>query len=347
MAPPFFYCLRKGLEFAKGWRLAAPSAKVAPVMQIIHQLSDYPNAARGAVIALGNFDGVHRGHQAVIGQAGRLSDEAGVPLGVLTFEPHPVTFFKPDVPPFRLTPFRTKAHQLQALGLDLLICLGFERALAGLTAEEFIEDVLVQGLGLSHLVVGYDFCFGKGRTGTVDTLAADGRFKVTVIDPAAGAGGEVYSSTRIRDYLREGQPGQAAALLGRPFEIEGPVVEGQQLGRTIGFPTANIDIDDYIRPAFGVYAVRAGVSAAQGGASRWYDGVANWGRRPTVNGIGEVFEVYLFDFDGDLYGTDMRIALIEYIRAEQKFDGLDALKAQIAEDCRSARVILQTRAAGA
>jgi len=316
-------------------------------MQIIHQLADYPAEARGAALALGNFDGVHRGHQAVIGRAARLAEETAAPVGVLTFEPHPVTFFKPDVPPFRLTPFRIKAHQLQALGLDLLVRLSFDRALAELTAQDFIDRVLVEGVGVSELVVGYDFCFGKGRTGTVETLKADGRFQVSVVDPAAGAGGEVYSSTRIRDYLRTGQPGQAAALLGRPFEIEGAVQTGAQLGRTIGFPTANIDLGDYLRPAYGVYAVRVGVSPVEGAEPDWRDGVANWGRRPTVDGIGEVFEVYLFDFDGDLYGADLRVALIEFIRPERKFDGLDALKAQIAEDCRNARLILDTRAAGA
>ncbi len=316
-------------------------------MQIIHQLADYPRERRGAVLALGNFDGVHRGHQAVIGRAGRIAQAEARPFGVLTFEPHPVSFFKPEVEPFRLTPFRTKAHQLQALGLELLVSLPFDRTLAGLTADEFIEQVLVQGLGVGHLVVGYDFCFGKGRTGTVETLKQDGRFTVTVVDPSGSASGEVYSSTRIRDYLKAGEPGQAAALLGRPFEIEGTVVTGRQLGRTIGFPTANIDLDDYIRPAYGVYAVRAGVSPAEGAPSDWHDGVANWGRRPTVDGIGEVFEVYLFDFEGDLYGCDLRIALIEFIRPEEKFDGLDALTAQIAEDCQAARVILDTRAAGA
>ncbi|MBP5858944.1 bifunctional riboflavin kinase/FAD synthetase [Marivibrio halodurans] len=316
-------------------------------MQIIQQLSDYPADRRGAVLAIGNFDGVHRGHQAVIGQAARIAEAEGAPLGVLTFEPHPVCYFKPDVAPFRLTPLRSKAHHLQALGLDLMICLPFERALAELTADAFIGEVLVRGLGLSHLVVGYDFRFGKGRAGTVETLKADGRFRVTVVDPSASAAGEVYSSTRIREHLKAGEPGQAAALLGRPFEVEGIVAKGRQLGRTIGFPTANIDLGDYVRPAHGVYAVRCGVSATAGGAPRWLDGVANWGRRPTVDGIGEVFEVYLFDFDGDLYGTSLRIALIEFIRPEKKFDGIDALKTAIAEDCRAAHVILDTRAAGA
>ncbi|MCR9220280.1 MAG: bifunctional riboflavin kinase/FAD synthetase [Alphaproteobacteria bacterium] len=316
-------------------------------MQIIHELAGYPAEARGAVLALGNFDGVHRGHQAVVGRAVRLAEADGAPSGVLTFEPHPVRYFKPDAPSFRLTPFRIKAHQLQALGLDLLVCLTFDHAVANLTADAFIEEVLVRALGVGRLVVGYDFCFGKGRTGSVETLKADGRFAVEVVDPSAGGDGEVYSSTRIREYLTHGQPGQAAALLGRPFEIEGTVVEGAKLGRTIGFPTANLALDDYLRPAYGVYAVRVGVSPPEGAEPHWHDGVANFGRRPTVDGIGEVFEVYLFGFEGDLYGADLRVALIEFIRPEQKFDGLDALKAQIAEDCRSARFILDTRAAGA
>jgi riboflavin kinase/FMN adenylyltransferase len=316
-------------------------------MQIIHELAGYPAEARGAVLALGNFDGVHRGHQAVIGQAVRQAEADGAASGVLTFEPHPARYFKPEAAPFRLTPFRIKAHQLQALGLDLMVCLPFDRAMAELTADAFVEEVLVRALGVGRLVVGPDFGFGRGRSGSVETLQADGRFALEVVAPSAGADGAVYSSTRIRDYLTGGQPGQAAALLGRPFEIEGTVVKGAQLGRSIGFPTANLDLDDYLRPARGVYAVRVGVSPPEGAAPRWFDGVANFGRRPTVDGVGEVFEVHLFGFEGDLYAADLRVALIEFIRPERKFDGLDALTAQIAEDCRTARFILDTRAAGA
>lgn len=316
-------------------------------MQIFTTLSDYPAYLRGAVVALGNFDGVHRGHQAVIGQAGELAESRGVPLVILTFEPHPRAFFRPDDPPFRLTPFNTKAHQLQALGPDALVCLSFDGALAGLTADQFIDDILVDALGVGILVVGYDFRFGKGRTGDVAVLRADSRFETAVIEPASDATGDVYSSTRIRNYLAGGEPGQAAALLGRPFEIEGAVQHGAQVGRTIGFPTANLDLGGYIRPAYGVYAVRAGVETGRVGEAVWCDGVANLGKRPTVDGLAEKFEVHLFDFDRDLYGTHMRVALIEFIRAERKFDGLDALKTQIAHDCHAARVILQTRAAGA
>lgn len=316
-------------------------------MRIFREVGDYPREARGSVVALGNFDGVHRGHQIVLGAAGARAQALGVDLAVLTFEPHPRGFFAPDSPPFRLTPFRNKAHHLQALGVGSTVCLNFDTALAGLDAQTFIDRVLVEGLGVGTLVVGYDFKFGKGRGGDVEMLKADARFETVVVEPATSAGGTVYSSTKIRDHLREGAPGQAAALLGRPFEIEAEVTKGAQIGRTIGFPTANLDLGDYIRPAYGVYAVLAGVETGRVGDTLWVDGIANLGKRPTVDGLTELFEVHLFDFDRDLYGSHMRVALIEFIRAERKFDGLEALKAQISKDCHAARVILDTRAAGA
>lgn len=298
-------------------------------------------------MALGNFDGVHRGHQAVIGQAQQLAVKQGAKLGVITFEPHPRMFFQPDAEPFRLTPFSTKAHQLSALGIDTLLSLPFDEELSSLTAAEFVDQVLVAGLGVGTLVVGYDFKFGKGRDGDVARLQADHRFGTLVVDPAAAASGDVYSSTRIRAFLKDGSPGNAAALLGRPFEIEGSVQKGAQLGRTIGFPTANVDMVDYIRPAHGVYAVRAAVQTGRVGETVWCDGVANLGIRPTVDGLSEKLEVHIFDFERDLYDTQIRVAFIEFLRGEQKFDGLDALKEQIAKDCHAARVVLETRAAGA
>lgn len=276
-----------------------------------------------------------------------MAAERKAPLGIVTFEPHPREFFRPDDAPFRLTPFRNKSHHLEALGVDLLVCLSFDTGLSSLTGQEFIDEVLVAGLGARTVIVGYDFRFGKGRDGDVDLLRADGRFETVVIEPEASADGVVYSSTKIRDFLRTGQPGHAAALLGRPFEIEGEVLPGDQRGRTIGFPTANMDIGDYIRPAYGVYAVRAGVETGRPGEAMWVDGVANLGKRPTVDGLRELFEVHLFDFERDLYRTHLRVALIEFLRPEQKFDGLEALKAQIELDCRKAKLILDTRAAGA
>ena len=298
---------------------------------------------RGAVVAIGNFDGVHRGHEAVIGTAGRLARAAGASHAVLTFEPHPRRVFRPDDPPFRLTPFRAKSRRLEALGVDLLFTLHFDSAFAAQSAEDFIETVLVRHLGVRHAVVGYDFVFGQGRRGTAALLRERGAalgFGVTIVDPVQGEGGAVHSSTRIRDLLTAGQPRAAAALLGRFWEIEGRVEHGDERGRLIGFPTANLLLDDYLRPAAGVYAVRAGIE--EGGRTVWHDGVANLGRRPTFGGSDLRLEAHIFDFAGDLYGRNLRVALIEHLRPEQKFAGIDALKAQIAEDAGRAREVLKT-----
>jgi riboflavin kinase/FMN adenylyltransferase len=300
-------------------------------------------AARGAVVALGNFDGIHKGHQAVIGRAAAEAREVGAKLGLLTFEPHPRSVFRPDDLPFRLTPFRSKAILLCELGVDLLFNLRFNRALAARTAEDFIRDVLVDGLGISRAVVGYDFVFGNRRRGNAALLAEMGEklgFGVSIVEPA-GEGEELYSSTRIRTLLQSGAPRDAAALLGREWQIHGRVEHGDERGRTIGFPTANLHLADYLRPAAGVYAVRAGFDrpgADPGGA--WYAGVANFGTRPTFAGTDLRLEVHLFDFAGDLYGRHLRVALVDYIRPERKFAGLDDLKAQIAKDALQARQIL-------
>jgi riboflavin kinase / FMN adenylyltransferase len=302
--------------------------------------------ARGAVVAAGNFDGVHLGHQAVLGEAKALANSIGAPFAVLTFEPHPRAVFQPGLPPFRLTPFRAKSLVLETLGVDLLFTLHFDLAFAQKTAEEFVAEVLVAGLGVKAVVVGYDFVFGNKRRGTSDLLKAEGvrhGFDVKVVAPVfasggAAAGGIVYSSTHIREHLVAGRPREAAALLGRPWEIDGRVDVGDKLGRTIGFPTANIDLADYLRPASGVYAVRAGIE--DGGKTEWHDGAANLGWRPTVGGKDLRLETHLFDFSGDLYGKHLRVAFIERLRPEQRFAGLDALKAQIAADCQKAREIL-------
>jgi riboflavin kinase / FMN adenylyltransferase len=297
--------------------------------------------ARGAVVAAGNFDGVHRGHQAVLAAAKTLAQRMDAPFAVLTFEPHPRAVFQPGLPPFRLTPFRAKSLVLESLGVDLLFTLHFDRAFAQKTAEEFVAEVLVAGLGAKAVVVGYDFVFGNKRRGTPALLKAEGAkhgFSVEVVAPVAAPGGTVYSSTQIREHLVAGRPRDAAALLGRPWEIDGRVELGDKLGRTIGFPTANMTLDDYLRPAPGVYAVRAGIE--DGANTQWHDGAANLGWRPTIGGQDLRLETHLFDFDGDLYGKHLRVALIERLRAEQRFEGLDALKAQIAADCVQARQIL-------
>ncbi|HUN45931.1 MAG TPA: bifunctional riboflavin kinase/FAD synthetase [Stellaceae bacterium] len=310
-------------------------------MRILRHPAALEAADRGAVVAIGNFDGVHLGHQLVIRRAGDIARAAGAPLAVLTFEPHPYHVFNPAAPPFRLTPLRAKSHLIEALGVDLLFVLHFDLALAQVSAEDFVRDVIAGRTAASHVLVGYDFHFGHKRRGTPALLEAEGRkhgFAVTVMAPIEAAKGVVYSSTRIRRYLTEGRPREAAVLLGRPFEIEGRVETGDKRGRTIGFPTANIALADYLRPAGGVYVVRIAIEGE--GTLAWRPGVANLGTRPTVGGTDLRLEAHLFDFDGELYGKHLRVALIEHLRPERKFAGLDDLKAQIAADAGQARAIL-------
>lgn len=312
-------------------------------MRIFRHTSDLPADARGAVVALGNFDGVHRGHGIVIGQAAETARRLGVPTAVVTFEPHPRRLFRPDDPPFRLTPFRTKAHHIEHLGVDLLFVIHFDWAFASRTAEQFVDGVLVQGLAARHVVAGYDFVFGRGRGGDLamlERMAGERGFGVTRVMPVRDGTGTVFSSTRVRELLVDGRPREAAEVLGRAWEIEGRVEQGFQRGRTIGFPTANVALGDYLRPAFGVYAVRAGVDRAN--ATQWLPGVANLGRRPTVGGTAELLEVHLFDGRYDLYGQHLRVQLVDFLRHERKFDGLDALRGQIARDADAARHSLST-----
>ncbi len=316
-------------------------------MRLFRHFSPFPDDARGAVMALGNFDGVHRGHQAVISRSAAVARAEHRPHGVVTFEPHPRALFRPDDPPFRLTPLRVKTHQLEALGVKLMVSLHFDAGFAERSAESFVTEVLHQGLGVGHVVTGYDFVFGKGRSGDAELLRKIGGelgFGVTIVPPVASEAGAVFSATRIRELLVARQPKDAAALLGRPWEIDGRVEKGDQRGRTIGFPTANIALGDYLRPAAGVYAVRAGIE--RGSSIEWHDAVANIGTRPTVNGTDLRLEVHLFDFDGDLYGLHLRVALIDWIRAERKFSGLDELKAQIARDAALARGLHLTHRSG-
>ena len=294
---------------------------------------------------MGNFDGLHLGHAALIADARDRARAAGAPAAVLTFEPHPRSVFMPDGEPFRLTPFRVKERVIAALGVDLLFVQHFDADFAKKSAESFIEEVMLGMIGLSHIVVGHDCTFGNRRRGTAELLTAAGRqygFGVSVVEPVRGPGGAVYSSTHIRELLRSGRPREAAVQLGRDWEIDGRVATGDRLGRTIGFPTANLWLGEYLRPAYGVYAVRVsgdGPDDPLGG--RTADGVVNIGLRPTVGGSNEPrLEAHLFDTDADLYGRHLRVRLVHFIRPERKFAGLDALKAQIAADAARARAIL-------
>ena len=307
-------------------------------MRLFRHYTELPAEIRGGVVALGNFDGVHLGHQAVIGAALAQARRQNIPCGVMTFEPHPRSLFAPDTPPFRLTPFRIKARLIEALGVDFLVMQHFDRAFAAHSAASFIDEVLRQGLGAKGLVVGYDFAFGQGREGNVTLLeqrAAQGQFDLTAIDRQSAADGQIYSSKVIRQALQEAKPQVAAGLLGRAWEIEGRVESGDRRGSALGFPTANLHLGDYLRPALGVYAIRAAID--RGSVLHWHDGVANLGRRPTFDKPDLMLEAHLFDFEGDLYGRHLRVALHEFIRPERKFDGLDSLKAQIALDCQAAR----------
>ena len=317
-------------------------------MQILRHYEDVPADLRGGAAVLGNFDGVHRGHQAVFARTREIARNAGVPLVAVTFEPHPRSYFRPQDPPFRLTPFRNKAHHIEKLGVDLLLVLHFDESMHHMTAEAFVREVLIGGLGVSHVVVGYDFVFGHNRTGDTTFLAAMGAqcgFSVTVVEPVCSERNGIYSSTLIRDHLRAGRPAEAAVLLGRPFEFEGRVGHGNAMGRDLGYPTANLSFGEYLRPAYGIYAVRVGIELPD--RLTWHDGVASFGIRPTIGADEEpVLEAYIFDFSGDLYELHLRIQLIDYIRPELKFDGLDALTAQIEDDCRVARGILAAAAAG-
>ncbi|MCC7168545.1 MAG: bifunctional riboflavin kinase/FAD synthetase [Rhodospirillales bacterium] len=309
-------------------------------MRLFRHYSELPADALGAVVAIGNFDGVHRGHQAVIGAAQGMARTAGLPVAVMSFEPHPRLFFKPESEPFRLTPLRIKARLIEAIGVDQMFVLHFDAAFAALSAAEFVRKVLVEGVKAHHVVVGYDFTFGRARGGNVPLLQAMGTelgFAVTSVQPVSHEAGP-YSSTAVRACLMSERPAAAAALLGHYWEIEGRVEGGDRRGRQLGFPTANIRLGEFLHPSPGGYVVRAGID--KGGATVWHDGVANFGRRPTFDKKDLILEVHLFDFAGDLYGKHLRVQLIEFLRPEEKFESLDALKAAIVEDCARAKRIL-------
>ena len=306
-------------------------------MQIHRDSISIDPGARGAVAALGNFDGVHRGHQAILDLARRVSD---APLAVVTFEPHPREVFQPDAPPFRLMNAEARANRLARLGVDHLFELTFDEELAALSDTDFARGVLSGRLGLSHVVVGEDFRFGKDRTGTAETLQRHGRdmgFGVTVA-PMVGLGAERISSTAIREALSAGRPAEAARMLGHRHRLEGPVIRGDQRGRDLGYPTANISIDGLHPPRFGVYAVEAEV--LDGPHAGTYAGAASIGIKPTFGENHPNCETFLFDFTGDLYGAHLSVALVDYLRPEERFDDLDALIAQMDADCARAREIL-------
>ncbi|GAC1612926.1 MAG: bifunctional riboflavin kinase/FAD synthetase [Novosphingobium sp.] len=299
-----------------------------------------PESLRGAIIALGNFDGFHLGHQAVVGEAVRWARAEGRPAIVATFDPHPVRYFKPDAAPFRLTSLDQREELFAAAGADAMLVFTFDADFAAITAQGFVEGLLRDHLGAAGVVTGLDFTFGKGRGGNLTLLSELGAacgLQARAVGPVE-EGGEVVSSSRIREALQAGDCATAARLMTRPFAIRGTVQHGDKLGRTINFPTANLDIGSYLRPRYGIYAVTA---TLPGGVH--VQGAANVGIRPTFDPPKELLEPYFFDWSGDLYGQEIEVAFHHFLRPEGKFDSLDALTTQMAKDCEEAKRVLSAR----
>lgn len=314
------------------------------MMQVFKSYQNIPETARGAVVAMGNFDGVHLGHQSVIALARAAAAPHNAPLGIVTFEPHPREFFAPSTPAFRLMRADTRAHRLEKLGVDTLFEIPFNAELSSLTAEDFARKVLAAGLGVRHVIVGADFRFGKGREGDSDALCKFGRkfgFDVTIAPLVSDEKGD-YSSSAIRKTLSEGHPEDAARILGHWHRVDGIVEQGDQRGRELGFPTANLSLDGLHLPKFGVYAVFFDI--LDGPHRGTFRGAASLGIRPTFGINKPNLETHLFDFSSDLYGAQVSVALVAYQRPEEKYETLEALIAQMNSDCVRAQEILDKAA---
>lgn len=309
----------------------------APHFVEVTDLADFPQSFSGGVVAIGNFDGMHRGHRAVLETARAEAERLGVPAFAMTFEPHPRTVFNPDRPVFRLTPAAEKARLMAALGLDGAVVLPFTREFAAIEAQTFVDTILQDALHIVHAVTGYDFHFGRGRKGTPDFLRAAGLadgFGVTIVEAENDENGEIVSSSRIRTALADGDIALANALLGYRWFFNARVQHGDKRGRHLGYPTANLTLAPEAELAHGIYAVKVEVDG------RTYDGVASHGRRPTFDNGRPLFEVHLFDFSGDLYGKTLRVSLISYLRPEARFDSAEALIAQMDRDSEEARAAI-------
>ncbi|PLX36160.1 MAG: bifunctional riboflavin kinase/FMN adenylyltransferase [Hyphomicrobiales bacterium] len=308
-----------------------------PAFARVDGLAAVPDSVRGGVVAIGNFDGVHRGHQSVLSVAVEQAGALGAPAVAMTFEPHPRVVFRPDVPLFRLTPAPAKARVVEAAGLNGIVIVPFDRDFAGQTAETFVSDILVGALGARHVVVGYNFHFGKGRAGSPSFLEDAGKrhgFGVTIVPAFGDEGGEGISSSRIRAALEQGDVTEAAALLGYRWFVEAEIVHGDKRGRTLGYPTANMKLPEDCGLAHGIYAVKIRIGGVM------HDGVASYGRRPTFGDGIPLLEVFVFYFKGDIYGEIVDVAFVSYLRGEQKFDSAEALIEQMDRDSEEARAAI-------
>lgn len=305
------------------------------IMKLLKDYHSIPPSLKGAACAIGNFDGLHPGHLRVIHKAGELAQAEKRPWGVVTFEPHPRRFFAPTLAPFQLTSLEDKVELLEERGVDVLFALPFDARLSFMSASTFITDVLVEGLAVCHIVSGEDFGFGKARAGSVAHLNACPHFRAHQLGSVMTETHQRLSSSLIRAAIQAGDVQHAAHLMGRKYRVTGTVVRGNAQGHALGFPTANLDLGVYQRPAHGVYAARATIADSPA-----LPGIVNFGLRPTMGGTQEVFEIHLFDFDDDLYDQTIQVSLYHHIRDEKKFNSIDALKARIAEDCRLVRGLL-------
>jgi riboflavin kinase/FMN adenylyltransferase len=306
-------------------------------MQRLTHDQPFPDSLRGAIIALGNFDGFHLGHQAVVGRAVQWGAHERRPVIVATFDPHPVRHFKPDTPPFRLTTLDQRERMFAAAGADAMLVFNFGQELASTTAEDFVTTLLAGKFGAAGVVTGEDFTFGKGRGGNAAVLKELGAvhgIAAEAVAPVLLDGGRI-SSGRIREALQAGDPGTAIHQLTRPFAVEGKIIHGDGRGKELGWPTANMELGNYLRPKYGIYAVRVHLDDGSE-----HDGVASLGVRPMFDPPQELLEAVLFDFDGDLYGRTIEVALHHYLRPEAKFDSVEALMAQMDQDAAEARRLL-------
>ncbi len=305
-------------------------------MQYFETYKNLPKAAQEAVIVIGNFDGVHRGHHALIDRAHKFAKKTAKPLGVLTFEPHPRQLFRPSQPPQRITPAALKAERLELLGIDLLFSLPFNWDFASQSAEKFVSDILIGGLKASHIFVGADFKFGQLRTGSPQTII-DAGLSVTAIEKVQSESGAAFSSSTVRQYLRHGEIDKANKILGWDWEIRGEIVKGDQRGRALGYPTANMALGDTVHPSYGIYACLARIK----GEEEWHKAAANIGIRPMFEVETAQVETFIFDFDREIYGETLCVRPVKYLRGEAKFDSLEALITQMDKDCEQAKDILQ------
>jgi len=303
-------------------------------MQVIHDYKELLDPSIQPVIALGNFDGVHKGHKVVIDTAINIAKQQGKPSAVMTFEPHPISLFKPEVKNYRLTSLRQKAEMLESLGIDYLYVINFDREFSKITAVKFIEGVLLNNIKASHVVTGHDYIFGHKKGGDTQMLqeyADKLGYGYTCVDAVGGE--EIYSSTQVRNALKDAKLGKVVEVLGRNYVVDGIVVRGDNRGKSIGFPTINVDSGEHVRPCSGVYAVKVRIE----NDASVLDGVANIGVKPTFDGTQQTMEVHIFDFSQDIYGKNVSVEFLRYIRAERKFQNADELVQQIEKDCIAAR----------